>query len=427
MKFFFICIGLLIASIGAHSQAEPAKYRTAVNRLIHFYNQQQADSIFNMFDSNVKKQLPAAQNRAVFSQLYGSLGNLQKATLTGLAGSLATYKADFDKSTMTMKLQLDSVNRIAGLLFNNYEAKAATAPAGDPLVNETPFTYKGLNGTIYGTLAMPKNAGGKVPVILIIAGSGPTDRNGNSPALGLNGNTYQQLAYALAKSGIASLRYDKRGIGQSANTTPEKFLRFDDYVDDAVGLINQLHDDPKFSKVIIFGHSEGSLIGMLSAVDEPAAGFISAAGAGIMADKILTEQLKDQPEFIRNNFKTVLDSMRKGKTNDNVDPKLYSVIRPGIQPYLMSWFRHDPQRDIKRLKIPVLIVQGSNDVQVGVSDAEKLKKGKSDATLVIITGMNHILKQAPLTREQNLATYNQPDLPLDPTLVTSVVSFVKKI
>ncbi len=111
---------------------------------------------------------------------------------------------------------------------------------------------------------------------------------------------------------------------------------------------------------------------------------------------------------MQDEFKTLLDSMKRGKTIDNIDPRMYFLARPSIQRYLMSWFRYDPPRVLKTLKIPVLIIQGTTDLQVTVGDAEKLKKVKSDATVLIIPGMNHVLKDAPADRDQNLATYNKP-------------------
>ena len=198
-------------------------------------------------------------------------------------------------------------------------------------------------------------------------------------------------------------------------------------MEDAVSLINMLNDDQRFSKVIIFGHSEGSLIGMLAANGQPAKGFISAAGAGEPAEKILLEQMKSQPSYISDGFKKILDSLRKGKTTPNVDPALYFIARPSVQPYLMSWCRYNPQREIKKLKVPVLILQGTTDMQITVADAEKLKKAKSDATLVVINGMSHILKEGPPDRTGNLATYKEPDLPLKPELVKAVVDFINRI
>lgn len=187
-----------------------------------------------------------------------------------------------------------------------------------------------------------------------------------------------------------------------------------------------LSSDERFSRIIILGHSEGSLVGMMASLDEPIKGFISVAGAGDSADKILTEQMKSQPAFISDGFNRMLDSLKRGKTTDNIDPALYFIARPSIQKYLMSWFRYNPQREIRKVKAPVLIIQGTTDLQVTVGDAEKLKKAKSDAILDIIPNMNHVLKEAPADKEKNKATYNEPDLPLKPEFVTAITNFVLK-
>jgi predicted alpha/beta hydrolase len=118
-------------------------------------------------------------------------------------------------------------------------------------------------GTLYGTQIIP-TSNVPEPVVLIIAGSGPTDRDGNNPLGGPN-NSLKLLAEGLAGHGIASIRYDKRGIGESsAAGTKEVDLRFDTYVEDAALWIQQLQADSRFSSVTVIGHSEGSLIGMLA-------------------------------------------------------------------------------------------------------------------------------------------------------------------
>jgi len=427
MKRILSIFSLIISCSTTFAQAsEPAAYRSALNKFMLYYNRNQADSVFGMFAPEVKMQMPLQKNREMLGQLQTQLGGLQKATYQNMESSVATYKADFQKSSLAMKISLNTTGKISGLLFDNWKTDAAGASATiDPNTAETPFELKTLSGIIHGTLALPVQASGKVPVVLIIASSGATDRDGNKPKVNQRPDTYKLLAAELAKNGIASLRYDKRLVGETVNAAREAKLRFDDYVDDAVALTTQLHDDPRFSKVIILGHSEGSLVGMLASAGQPVNGFISVEGEGQPGEKILTEQLKSQPEFITKGFKTIVDSMRRGKTHDKVDPVLFSVARVSIQPYLMSWMRFDPTREIKKLKIPVLLIQGTNDVQVSMADAEKLKKAKSDAKLVTITGMNYVLKEAPAAMAANMATYNQPNLPVKPELTTAVVDFIK--
>jgi uncharacterized protein len=435
-KVSFLVLMLCFAG-NIFAQTEPANYKIALNRFIRLYNTNQPDSIFNYFSPEMKTSLPLASFKTTTLQLKAQMGSLDRTDFVKFESPIASYKAAFSKGTYLLNIALNDKSQFTGLFLKPYEGVPADATAStpssaptfvmDPSIEETPVSVKNLAGTISGTLAIPKNVTGKIPVVIIIAGSGPTDRDGNSAKLGLATNAYKMIANELGKSGIASLRYDKRLVGKSVSSTTEDQLRFEDYVEDGVNLINFLTDDERFSRIIILGHSEGSLVGILSSIDQPVKGFISVAGAGDSADNILTEQMKSQPSHISEGFKRMLDSLKRGKTTDNIDPSLYFIARPGIQKYLMSWFRYDPTRAIKRLKIPILIVQGTTDLQVKVSNAEKLKKAKSDAVLDIIPEMNHVLKEAPADKDKNLATYKEPDLPLKPEFIKSVISFVKKV
>lgn len=427
MRKLLTLLAAALITINVYGQTEPSNYAATITRFKLFYNNNKPDSIYKMFGPEMRTALTAEQFKSTTSQLKTQLGALNQTTFTSISQGAAAYDAVFQNGELVLRLSLNNTNQIIGLLLQPAAVKTATATTpDDPNLIETPVVQKIFSGTISGTLAMPKNASGKIPVVLIIAGSGPTDRDGNNP-IGVNSNSYKMLATALGKNGIASLRYDKRLIGKSVSSTKEKDLRFDDYAEDAIALIGTLHDDARFSKVIVLGHSEGSLIGMLASVDQPVSGFISVAGAGDRGDKIMTEQLKSKPQFISDGFKVILDSLKKGKLTDRVDPALYSIARPSIQPYLASWMAREPIREIKKLKIPVLIVQGTTDMQITVGDAEKLKKAKSDATLVIIQGMNHVLKDAPADKEKNQATYQDPNLPLNTELVSSIVGFINKL
>jgi pimeloyl-ACP methyl ester carboxylesterase len=306
-------------------------------------------------------------------------------------------------------------------------AVKATAQTATDASSETPITCKNLSGSVSGTLTMPRNVSGKIPVVIIVADFGPTDRNGNNPQADVNDNTYKLLAEGLGNKGIASVRYDKRMVGESKTSNKPEDLRFDDYVDDAVGLIDLLNDDQRFSKVIVLGHGEGSMVGMLAAREQPAKAVISVNATSDQGDKFLTNKLKSKPQFVQTAFKTLLDSMRKGKTIDNVDPSLYFIASPAKQKFLISYCKYPPLRVVKIVKVPFLIIQGSTDMEISVADAEKLKKAKSEAVLTIIPGMSHIMKDGPADKDQNLATYNKPELPLKPELVPILVDFINKV
>ncbi len=293
--------------------------------------------------------------------------------------------------------------------------------AADSSFIETAITLKTTTGDIFGTITLPKKFT-TIPVVLIIAGSGPTDRNGNNNFMKNDG--LKQLAFALSAENIASLRFDKRGIGESTKAGPkEEDLRFDDYVNDVKAWIDVLKKDKRFSSVIVIGHSEGSLIGMI--VAKNADKYISIAGAGQTADVILRQQLVTLPEELRDQSFSILDSLKKGQPYQNVNPQLNMVFRKSVQPYMISWFKFDPQLLIKELHIPVLIIQGTADLQVKMEDADMLAKANPAAKLDIIENMNHVLKIVGDDSKLNMQSYNNPSLPIATELVKSIVDFIK--
>ena len=277
-------------------------------------------------------------------------------------------------------------------------------------------TLQTTTGELSGTLTVPIFKG-TFPVALIIAGSGPTDRNGNNAQM--KNNSLQLLAHELAAQGIASLRYDKRGIGKSASAMiSEELLRFENYVEDAKAWASELKADSRFREVIIIGHSEGSLIGMLAC--EQADVFVSLAGAGRPIDVILKEQLAVQLDGKKKLLRAAsegLSTLKEGKSVEDAPVELFGLFRPSVQPYMTSWMKYDPAVEISKLKIPIVIVQGSTDLQVKEEDARILFMAHPlNSRLIIIEDMNHVLKIAPLDRTKNIETYSKPELPLAPEL-----------
>ena len=281
-------------------------------------------------------------------------------------------------------------------------------------------TLQTSTGELSGTLTVPILKG-TFPVALIIAGSGPTDRNGNNAQM--KNNSLQMLAHELAAQGIASLRYDKRGIGKSASAMiSEELLRFENYVEDAKDWATQLKTDTRFSKLIIIGHSEGSLIGMLAC--EQADAFVSLAGAGRPIDVILKEQLTEQLSGQKKLLRAAnegLSKLKEGKLVEDAPVELFGLFRPSVQPYITSWMKYDPAVEIAKLEIPIVIIQGSTDLQVKEEDARMLFMAHPlDSRLIIIEEMNHVLKIAPVDRLKNIETYSKPELPLAEELVRTL-------
>jgi alpha-beta hydrolase superfamily lysophospholipase len=290
---------------------------------------------------------------------------------------------------------------------------------------EAPARLDTKSGSLHGTLLLPPNASGQMPVALIIAGSGPTDRDGNSPLLAGKNNSLKLVAEALAQLGVASVRYDKRGIaGSVAAGSKESDLRFTTYVDDAVDWLEWLRKDARFSRRIVVGHSEGSLIGMLAAQRSPVSHVVSLAGAGRAIAEVLDDQLsRGLPPELLTDARRILGELKAGRTVDSVPAPLMALFRPSVQPYMISWLPIDPAREAGHLTMPLLLVQGTTDLQVSVADAERLATGNPRAVLAVVDGMNHILKEVREASQQT-AAYSDPSLPLHPALVEALSRFV---
>ena len=298
---------------------------------------------------------------------------------------------------------------------------ASLAQLKDSTFHEQEIVLNTSAGNIYGTLTLPAGPQ-KVPVVLIIAGSGPTDRNGNNSMM--KNDALKMIAHQLGENHIASVRFDKRLIAESKSSTlSESDLRFETYINDASDWIALLKKDTRFQHVTVIGHSEGSLIGMLT--KEKPDRFISIAGVGFPAAAVIKKQLASQPDAVKNISYQILDSLSAGRKVDSIPPFLGSLFRPSVQPYLMSWFKYDPSLAINEMKIPILIIQGNTDIQVDTADAMQLAKSNPAAKLVIIDSMNHVLKTAVMDRKENLQTYFDPTLPLAQKLVPTITAFIQ--
>jgi hypothetical protein len=292
---------------------------------------------------------------------------------------------------------------------------------------DIPYNLWTPTGEIKGSLLMPDTKTA-VPIVLLISGSGPTDRDGNQP--NMKNNSLKMIAEGLKTNGIASVRFDKRAIAESkAAYTGESNLRFETYIDDTNAWIEQIAKDKRFSKIIIAGHSEGSLIGMVAAINNKKVnGYISIAGAGRPADEILKEQLQAQPMDARITMYKMIDKLKKGDTIANVPAQYNSLFRQSVQPYMISWLKYNPQTEIAKIKIPVLLLQGAMDMQMKTTDFDLLAKANPSAQKMLIPDMNHVLKTiSTLDRTAQIQTYTNPALPLHPKLTNSIVEFVMKI
>lgn len=283
------------------------------------------------------------------------------------------------------------------------------------------------SGILHGSLITQENKE-EAPLVMIIAGSGPTDRDGNTHLAGKN-NSLKFLAQELGKKGIATFRYDKRGAGESRNACQkEEDLRFENFVNDAVNVLNHLKKNFSFTKIIAAGHSEGALIAMAAGLKTDIHGYISISGPGRPAWKVLLSQLKPKlPQSLYSKAEEVIEKLKNGETPDNIPDQLFNLFRPSALPYLISWFKYNPAELIKELNIPILIAQGTTDIQVSADNAKILNSAAKNPDLTIIKGMNHVLKNVEGGLQEQLESYQNPDLPVSRPLIDSVSEFVNKL
>ncbi len=277
-----------------------------------------------------------------------------------------------------------------------------------------------IDPEVQGTLLSPKGEN-QPPLAILIAGSGPTDRDGNQAQL--KNNSLKYLAEGLAQKGIATFRYDKRVIAQINNATvQEEKMTFEDEVNDALLVVNHFKD--KYKKIILIGHYEGSLIGLLVAQKVVVSKFVSISGAGNSSATLIEEQIGKNAPQLKEESQKIISQLRKGELVENISPYLAPVFRKSVQPYLISWFKYEPAKEIAKLQIPILIVQGTNDLQVEDKEVQLLKEAQPKAQLLLIEGMNHVLKKVK-TLEENQQSYLNPDLPIPGELVEGIASFIK--
>ncbi|WP_336128441.1 alpha/beta hydrolase [Mesoflavibacter sp. CH_XMU1422-2] len=291
------------------------------------------------------------------------------------------------------------------------------------LAQESNFTKQDIsvNKHIDGTLLTPNNVK-KPNLAIIIAGSGPTDRDGNQNFL--KNNSLKKLAVNLTNNNIATYRYDKRIVKQLKSNNLDKNIIFDHFVTDAKSVIDYFKSTKNFNKIYVIGHSQGSLVGMLAAKDR-ADGFISLAGAGQSIDQVIIEQVnKTAPNFTEDT-KRIFKTLKEGKTTTDYPMALSSIFNIEIQKFMINWMKYNPTEVLSTLNIPILVINGTKDLQVSETEAKLLKEANKDATLKIIENMNHVLVTIDGDDLENSKSYAETQRPIAEGLINTISNFIK--
>lgn len=274
---------------------------------------------------------------------------------------------------------------------------------------------------IDGTLLVPEQ--GAKTLAIIIGGSGPTDRNGNQNFL--KTNNLKKLAVGLAENGIATFRYDKRVVKQIRKGALDPNIMFDDFAKDAMDVIKFFRAENTFEKIFILGHSQGSLVGILASMDS-VDGLVSIAGAGQSIDKVIIEQIQKTAPMLASEAERVFSVLKKGKTTKDYPPALASIFDTDLQPFMANWMKYDPAEELKKLDIPVLVVNGTKDLQVSVEEAKLLNDAAKHSEFVLIEKMNHVLFIIEGDDQENAKSYNDHAGKVSEALITAVSAFINK-
>lgn len=293
---------------------------------------------------------------------------------------------------------------------------------------ETFVEAPGPAGPLKGTMLSPKSGHG--PMVLIIPGSGATDRDGNSGS-GLKAAPYKLLAEGLVERGISTVRFDKRGMYASrAAVADANSVTIDDYAADVRAWMDTIRRKMRTPCVWLLGHSEGGLVALVAGKNSrDICGLVLVSAAGRPLSEVLREQLRSNPANapVLDQALEAIAALEAGKRFDtaNMNPALLPLFRPQVQDFLINEFSYDPAKLVATFAKPVLILQGQRDIQINEQDARRLHEANPRAKLVLLSDTNHVLKSITSDdRAANIATYSNPSLPLAPGVVNAIGDFI---
>ncbi len=311
------------------------------------------------------------------------------------------------------------------ILFFSINFSFAQDPFGKEILQKSNTKNQEINITsqVKGTLMVPETDRA-VPLVIFIPDQGVVDRNGND--MRSKHFAYKQLADSLFAHNIATYRYDKRTFTQVKNRRVDNNTVLDDFIDDAKKVIAAFSNDRRFSKIVVLGHGQGSLVGMLAAgenVDQ----FISVAGAADPIDQIIVGQIAQQQPGLDKVAKKTFDKMRSQEgVVEDIQPALQSILHPSVQPFIKSWMKYDPKAVISGWSFPILILHGSKDRQIDAANAQQLADSSNNAEVKIIDGMNHIMKRVGDDEILASKSYVDPEYKLNDTLIETMIQFIHK-
>jgi uncharacterized protein len=368
----------------------------------------------------------------IWGVLVNSYGNFKE--ITGSSSSkvqvydVIAVKVTFEKQNLLINIVFDSDKLIAGI---NYKidpgTQTQTIPAG---ITETTITFGKTGFELPGTLTTP-NTKGPFPVLILVHGSGPNDRD---ETIGPN-KPFRDIAWSLAEKGIATLRYDKRTfVYQKEMASSTSITVFDETVEDASLALEFIKSNPLIDtrKMYILGHSlGGNLMPKIAALTPDAAGYIILAGSVTPLEEIIVEQIN----YLSNLDGTITAEEKQAitsyeKMRDTIksltsDSKETVAQMMGVPlSYWLDLKNYMPTEDAKKIQKPLLILQGERDYQVTMKEFNLWKealKDKSNVTFKSYPGLNHLFIHG--TEPSNPKEYESPGL-FDSKVLEDILNWI---
>lgn len=404
MKFIYIIILLITITFSSTAQTNEELSVSFVKQL----ERHQYDSCYAMFDTIIANKFSVAMLEQMWQSLPRYMGEYKGySTITSEkkdALDVISVRCEFEKTKMDLQFSFNDHKKIVGMFFvppKNKGAYVYPEYSQSHKFYETKIAVKTGTYTLPGVLCVPNNTKNP-PVVILLAGSGPNDKD---ETIGAN-KVLKDLAVGLSSNGIATYRYDKRTLvyGKEISQKMDEFDLNQEVMEDAISAVKMIKKNPDFkeSKIYIIGHSLGAMCAPLIASKCKAiSGIVLLAGNARPLEDVLLEQYNyifglDSIDLQEKNNLEIIGNQIKIVKN----PKLLKTAKPNELPlgltshYWQSLAKYNQVQVAKKLKQPILVIQGERDYQVTMTDFNLWKENLSaneKNKFISYPGLNHLL------------------------------------